>query len=193
MTYRILFLILCIETTLSAYAERYSSNGEAFFIGAMQGLFVMLVIGIWRLIKGSKSKTKETQHQDRENYISKTIQQSLSPWEKFKADNADIAKEVEYLTSEDLQSFSEKDIFEKISTFYRMSKLYDCSISELKNTTVNIFVSKFNVTELRDVVQLLKVKSEIESQEYCISERNTMSHYIKIWLSDYLFNKLNEE
>lgn len=56
---------------------------------------------------------------------------------------------------------------------------------------MNIFCSKFDTEELRDVVDRLTVKSEIESREYCISEENTMSYYIQIWLSDYLYNTLN--
>ncbi|WP_297066901.1 hypothetical protein [uncultured Duncaniella sp.] len=191
MTYRIPFLILCVVATLPAHAERYSSSGEAFFVGALQILFLMLVFWVWRLIKEGRPKTKEKQHQNRENTISKVVQPLFSPWEKYKMDNADIAKDVESLIEGDLQYLSEKDIFEKIATFKRMSKHFHCPISELKNVTVNIFISKFNTEELRDVVDQLAVKSEIESQEYCISGENTMSHYIQIWLSDYLYNSLN--
>lgn len=203
MKYRITSLILCvIMVALPAHAERYSSGVEAFFAGALQGLFLMFVFWVWRLIKGGKSKTKETQHQDvnntvskqnTENTISKVAQPSLSPWDKYKMNNADTAKNVESLIEENLQSLSEKDIFEKIATFKRMSKRFDCPISELKNVTVNIFVSKFNTEELLDVVSRLTVKSEIESQEYCISEENTMSYYTQIWLSDYLANIVNAQ
>ena len=199
MTYRIPFLILCVAATLPAYAERYSSGGEAFFVGALQGLFLMLVFWVWRLIKGGNSKTNETQYQDTnntgsqntENPISKVTQLSFSPWEKYKMDNVDTAKAVESLIKGDLQYLSEKDILEKIATFKRMSKHFDCPISELRNVTVNTFVSKFNTEELQDVVDRLTVKSEIESREYCIKEENTMSYNTKIWLSDYLYNTLN--
>lgn len=199
MTYRIPFLMLCVAITLPAHAERYSSGGEAFFVGTLQGLFLMLVFWVWRLIKGSKSKTKETQQdtnitgskQNTDNTISKVAQPSLSPWEKYKMDNADTAKAVASLIKGDLQNLSEKDIFEKIATFKRMSKQFDCQISELRDVTVNIFVSKFNTEELQDVVYRLPVKSELESREYCISEENTMSYYAMIWLSDYLYNTLN--
>lgn len=118
-------------------------------------------------------------------------QLSFSPWEKYKMDNVDTAKAVESLIKGDLQYLSEKDILEKIATFKRMSKHFDCPISELRNVTVNTFVSKFNTEELQDVVDRLTVKSEIESREYCIKEENTMSYYTKIWLSDYLYNTLN--
>lgn len=200
MTYRFLLLIMCIIATLPAHAERYSSGGEAFFVGALQGLFLMFIFWVWRLIKGGKSKTKETRHQDlnntvskqnTENTISNVAQPSLSPWDKYKMNNADTAKAVESLIKGDLRYLSEKDILEKIATFKRMSKRFNCPIPELKNVTVNIFVSKFNSDELRDVVDRLTVKSEIESREYCISEENTMSYYIQIWLSDYLYNTLN--
>ena len=186
--------------TLPAHAERYSSGGEAFFVGALQGLFLMLVFWIWRHIKGGKSKTKETQSQDEaktisakttDNTTSQVIQPSFSPWEKYKEENADIAKDVESLIGGDLQYLSRKDILEKMATFKRMSKRFDCPISELKNITINIFCSKFDTEELRNVVDRLSVKSEIESRKYCISEENTMSYYIQIWLSDYLYNTLN--
>ena len=188
---------MCIIATLPAHAERYSSGGEAFFVGALQGLFLMFVFWFWRLIKGGKSKTKETHHQDvnnsvykqnTENTISKVAQPSLNPWDKYKRDNAETAKAVESLIEGDLQYISEKDILEKIATFNRMSKHFDCPISELKNVTVNIFVSKFNSEELRDVVDRLTVKSELESREYSISEENTMAYYAQVWLSDYLYN-----
>lgn len=191
---------MCILVTLPAYAERYSSGGEAAFVGALQGLFLMLVFWVWRLIKGGKSKTKETYHQDvnnsvpkqnTENTISKVAQPSLSPWEKYKMNNAETAKAVESLIGGDLQYLSEKDILEKIATFKRMSKRFDCPISELKNVTVNIFVLKFNSEELRDVVDRLTVKSELESRQYSISEKNTMAYYAQVWLSDYLYNTLN--
>lgn len=200
MRYRIQLLIICVVATLPAHAERYSSGGEAFFVGALQGLFLMLVVWVWRLIKGGKSKTKETQPQDgaktisaqtTENTTSKVAQPSFSPWEKYKEDNADIAKDVESLIEGDLQFLSRRDILEKIATFKRMSRRFDCPISELRNVTVNIFRSKFDTEELRDVVNQLTVKSEIESREYCISKENTMSYYIQIWLSDYLCNTLN--
>jgi len=197
MAYRILFLILCVLVTLPAYAERYSSAGEACFVGALQGLLFSLVFLVWRLIKGGKSKTNETQQQgskdigskqNTENTISKVAQPSLSPWEKYKMDNADTAKAVESLIKGDLQYLSEKDILQKIATFKRMSKRFDCPISELRDAIVSIFVSKFSTEELRDVVDRLTVRSELESREYCISEENTMSFYAQIWLSDYLYN-----
>ena len=200
MTYRIILLIKCIIATLPAHAERYSSGGEAFFVGALQGLFLMLVFGVWRLIRGGKSKTKETYQQDvnntvpkqnTENTISKVAQPSLNPWNKYKRDNAETAKAVESLIEGDLQYLSEKDILEKIATFKRMSKRFNCPISELKNVTVNIFVSKFNSEELRDVVDRLTVKSELESREYSISEENTMAYYAQVWLSDYLYKTVN--
>lgn len=90
-----------------------------------------------------------------------------------------------------MQYLSEKDILEKIATFKRMSKRFNCPISELKNVTVNIFVSKFNSEELRDVVERLTVKSELESREYSISEENTMAYYALVWLSDYLYKTVN--
>lgn len=188
---------MCIIATLPVHAERYSSGGEAFFVGALQGLFLMFVFWVWRLIKGGKSKTKETHRQDvnnsvpkqnTENTISKVAQPSLNPWDKYKRNNAETAKAVESLIEGDLQYLSEKDILEKIATFKRMSKRFDCPISELKNVTVNIFVSKFNSEELRDVVERLTVKSELESREYSISEENTMAYYAQVWLSDYLYN-----
>lgn len=191
---------MCILVTLPAHAERYSSGGEAFFVGALQGLFLMLVFGVWRLIRGGKSKTKETHQQDvnntvpkqnTENTISKEAQPSLCPWEKYKMNNAETAKAVESLIEGDLQYLSEKDILEKIAAFKRMSKRFDCPISELKNVTVNIFVSKFNSEELRDVVDRLTVKSELESREYSISEENTMAYYAQVWLSDYLYKTVN--
>lgn len=200
MTYRILLFIMCILVTLPAHAERYSSGGEAFFVGALQGLFLMLVFGGWRLIRGGKSKTKKTHHQDvnntvpkqnTENTISKEAQPSLCPWEKYKMNNAETAKAVESLIEGDLQYLSEKDILEKIATFKRMSKRFDCPISELKNVTVNIFVSKFNSEELRNVVDRLTVKSELESREYSISEENTMAYYTQVWLSNFLYNTVN--
>lgn len=141
MRYRIPLLIICVVATLPAYAERYSSGGEAFFVGALQGLFLMLIFWGWRLIKGGKSKTKETQSQDRaktisaqttDNTTSKVIQPSFSPWEKYKKDNADIAKDVESLIEGDLHYLSRKDILEKIATFKRVSKRFNCPISELK-------------------------------------------------------------
>lgn len=200
MTHRIPFLMLCVAVALPAHAERYSSGGEAFFVGALQGLFLMLVFWVWRLIKGGKPKTKEKQQQNtnitesKQNTdiaMSKVAQPSLSPWEKYRMDNADTAKAVASLIKDDLQNLSEKDILEKIATFNRMSKHFGCPISELRDVTVNIFVSKFNTEELRDVVDRLTVKSELESLEYCISEYNTMSYYAQIWLSDYLYNTLN--
>lgn len=199
MRYRIL-LLMCIVATLPAHAERYSSGGEAFFVGALQGLFLMFVFWVWKLIKGGKYKSKGTHHQDvnnavskqnTENIISNVAQPSLSPWQKYKMNNADTAKAVESLIKEDLQYLSEKDILEKIATFDRMSKHFDCSISELKNVTVNLFVSNFNSEELRDVIDRLTVKSELESREYSISEENTMAYYAQVWLSDYLYNTLN--
>lgn len=188
---------MCIIATLPAHAERYSSGGEAFFVGALQGLFLMFVFWVWRLIKGGKSKTKETHHQDvnnsvskhnTENTISKVAQPSLNQWDKYKMNNAETAKAVESLIEGDLQYLSEKDILEKIATFKRMSMRFDCPISELKNVTVNIFVSKFNSDELRDAVDRLTAKSELESREYSISEENTMAYYAQVWLSDYLYN-----
>ncbi|MBD5228822.1 MAG: hypothetical protein HDS69_02095 [Bacteroidales bacterium] len=186
---------MCIIATLPAHAERYSSGGEAFFVGALQGLFLMFVFWIWRLIKGGKSKTKETHHQDVNNSVSKqntentikVTQLSSNPWDKYKRNNAETAKAVESLIEGDLQYLSEKDILEKIATFKRMSKCFDCPISELKNVTVNIFVSKFNSEELRDVVDRLTDKSELESREYSISKENTMAYYAQVWLSDYLY------
>lgn len=200
MTYRIKLLIMCIVATLPAHAERYSSGGEAFFVGALQGLFLIFVFWVWRLIKGGKSKTKETHHQEvnnsvskqnTENAISKVAQPSLNPWDKYKMNNAETAKAVESLIEGDLQYLSEKDILEKIATFKRMSKRFNCPISELKNVTVNIFVSKFNSEELRDVVERLTVKSELESREYSISEENTMAYYALVLLSDYLYKTVN--
>lgn len=199
MTRRIPFLMLCVAVALPAHAERYSSGGEAFFVGVLQGLFLVSVFGVWRLIKRGKSKTKDTQQdtnitgykQNTDNTMSKVAQPSLSPWEKYKMDNADTAKAVASLIKGDLQNLSEKDILEKIATFERMSKHFDCPISELRDVTVNIFASKFNTGELRDVVNRLTVKSELESRQYCISEENTMSYYAQIWLSDYLYNTLN--
>lgn len=186
MTYRTYFLILCLVTAFPIHAERYSSNGEAFFVGGMQGLFIMLIFGVCRLIKGSISKAKKTQSQESENATSKVVQPSLSAWENFKEENIEIIK---VLTKEDLQYLSEKDLLEKVATFKRMSEQYNCSISELKDVTVNIFISKFNIEELQEVINRLTVKSEIESRKYCISEANTMSYYTQIWLSDYLYNK----
>ncbi|MDE6084272.1 MAG: hypothetical protein K2G11_07260 [Muribaculaceae bacterium] len=200
MTYRILLFIMCILATLPAHAERYSSGGEALFVGALQGVFLMLVSWVWRLIRGSKSKTRETHHQDvnntipkhnTENTISKLAQPSLSPWEKYKMNNTETAKAAESLIEGNLQYLSEKDIFEKIATFKRMSQRFDCPISELKNVTVNIFVSKFNSEELLDVVDRLTSKSKLESRGYSISEENTMAYYAQQWLSDYLYNTIN--
>lgn len=188
MISRINFLILCLVAALPAHAERYSSDEEAFVSGALQALIFMFIFWVWGLIKGNKSKSKETQHQYKENATSKIIQPPLSPWERFKADNPDIAKDIQSITMEDLQHLSENDIFEKVATFKRMSKHLDCPISELRNITVNMLVSKFNVEELREVVDRLTLKSETESREYSISEKNTMSYYTKIWLSEYLQN-----
>lgn len=197
MRYRFQLLVLCLASALPAHAERYSSYGEAFIFGGLQGLFFTFMFWLMGRNKRRKSKKKEMQPQNIKIATSEVVQpnkivrQSLSPWEKYRVENADIAKILESQTNEDLQYLSEKDIIEKVATFMRMSRRFKCPVSELKDVTVRMFVSKFNKEELRDVVDRLTVKSEIESREYCISEENTMSYYVQIWLSDYLYNTSN--
>ena len=188
MTYRMLFLILCLMTASTAHAERYSSYGEAFFVGALQGLFLMFVLGIYKFIKNNKSKSKENRPTKGANNVNNSPHTKLPPLEIYNIEHATITRDLEALTNENLQYLSEKDIFEKIATLKRMSKQYDCSIPELKDVTINTFVSQFTAEELHDVVDRLAIKAEIESREYGISQKNTMSHYVRLWLIDYLSN-----
>lgn len=181
----ITFIILILGV-LPAYAEQYSSGGEKFFVGVLQGLFFMFVFWIWRLFKGNNSKSGETPQKDNTPLNIPSSKPILSPWEEYKLHNSEVAKVIERISNTDMQLLSEESILEKESTLKRMATRFNCSISELKGVVVNTFITRFSSEELRGVIVKLTEKSKTESQKYGIAEENSMSYYIQFWLTEYL-------
>ncbi len=176
--------------TLPAYAERYSSSGEALFVGALQGLFIMLVIWVWKIFKGRKSPSETPLNNTMTTQSKPLSMQSdasqISDWEQFKIRNQDMANSIASLTSEDLTRLSSKDINEKISTFKRMEKVFNCSITDLKNTCIKSFTDQFNPEELPEVIDKLSKKADEEASIYSITKDNTMAYYIQAWLKEFI-------
>lgn len=179
-------LISYVVGILPVYAERYSSGGEAFFVGALQGLFLMFVFWLWRVIKGGKSKKTEISKEASPSKASFESQPQLTPWEKYKRTNGQVATAIEMATKEDMLNLSEIDVYEKVATLKRMATHYNCPISEVKERTIKELLSKFDREELDDVLDKLEAKTEIESRQYSVAKGNTMSYYTCKWLKEYL-------
>lgn len=179
-------LIFFVAGILPVHAERYSSGGEAIFVGAMQGLLLMLVFWIWRVIKGGKSKTNDISKETNQSTVSTIPQPQLTPWEKFKRDNDEDATAIEMSTQEDLRNLSEKMVLEKVSTFKRMATQLNCSISEVKETAIKELLDKFDKEELSDVLSSLEEKANFESVQYRVLKENTVSNYTGKWLREFL-------
>lgn len=54
----ILFFLLLSSTTIPVFAARYSSKGEALFVGLLQGAFIALVIWAYQAYKNKKKNDK---------------------------------------------------------------------------------------------------------------------------------------
>lgn len=52
----ILALLVIIFNAVPTFAARYSSSGEAFFCGALQGVLILIIILIYRAVKNNKKK-----------------------------------------------------------------------------------------------------------------------------------------
>lgn len=197
MNRKYLFVALFISLSVfPAHAERYSSGGEAFFVGALQGLFLMFVFWLWRVIKSGKSKQNSTsknvtKRQD-ENGLSshEKIQDTqtsiLSPWEKYKLKYPELAKSVESISNENFDKLTSTDIHEKIATLQQMSTKFDCPISELRNHCIRMFTAQFSNEELPIVIENLSVKANEDSKRESISVTNTMPYIFSIWLKVYI-------
>lgn len=187
MKQSITFIVLILGV-LPAYAERYSSSGEAFLVGALQCLLLMFVFWIYRLIKGIKSKSDNSQENENIplNKPDDFLMTRRTPWEKYKLDNPEMAKYIEKISNTEMRHLSEKSIFEKELTLKKMATRYNCSIPELKEVVIRTLVTLFNREELQEVITKLTEKSKIESHKYGIAENNTMSYYIHLWLTEYL-------
>lgn len=202
MTFRIILSFTCLAATLSAHAQQYTSDIEAVSIGIPLGLcaFILFYCWLWRVIK--KSECEENGSSGNEIRLTDTHQSTysqtvekmhsleaidkLSLWENHRMNKGNYAKAVESLIGRGVQQISEKDLLEKISTFERMAKLFNCHISELKPVTIKKFESSFNRAELRFVVYRLTSRIEVESRKYNISSCNTASYYVRTWLSEHL-------
>lgn len=188
MKLRFTFIAIVLGT-IPAYAERYSSGGEAFFVGALQGLFLMLVFWVWRFIKGNKSKSKENQQDERAQInLNKPIssEPKLTAWDTYKITNPEMAKAIGKISNVDVYGLSGKSISEIESSLKRMMNQYACQVSELKNVVVERFISRFSQEELHKVIVKLTEKSKIESQKYGIAKENTVSFYIQLWLNEHI-------
>ncbi|MDE7409518.1 MAG: hypothetical protein K2N09_05795 [Muribaculaceae bacterium] len=190
MITRLSILLILGTLALPAYANRYSSSGEALFVGALQGLFIMLVVWIWKFIKSRKTPSKTESENPaalQTQSVSTPINTpSTSAWDQFRNSNKELANSIVSITSEDLSHLSSKDLNDKITTFKRMANHFNCDIPDLKDTCVNSFTHEFNKEDLPDVINKLSKKAYEESERYSISKENTMSHYIQIWLTDYI-------
>lgn len=179
-------LFFYVVGILPVHAERYSSGGEAFFVGALQGLFLMFIFWIWRVIKNAKSKTSGKSKEEKPTISSNIPKPLLTPWENYKKENIELARAIELATNENLQNLSERAIFEKAATFKRMATQYNCSISDVKETVIKELLSKFDRGELQDVLERIEEKIEVESRQYSIAKENTMSYYTGLWLKEFL-------
>lgn len=182
------FLIFFALGVLPVNAERYSSGGEALFVGALQGLFFMFIFWIWRIFKGRKSKTKETTKETNLSRVTNIPKPQPTPWEKYKKENCEVAQAIEQLAEEDMGHLSEKSISEKVAIFKRIATHYNCSILEVKEMTIKELLSKFDDEELLIVSERLTEKAENESRKYCVAKENTMAYYTKKWLNEYMQN-----
>lgn len=60
MRFKILLTLFILwMTSMPAYAARYSSGGEALFVGLLQGLFFVIVIWAYNAFKKRKKKDDE--------------------------------------------------------------------------------------------------------------------------------------
>lgn len=188
MSTRLLTFLILGMMTLPAYAERYSSSGEALFVGALQGLFIMLVIWLWKIFKSRKSPSNapldNTMTTQSKPLSMPTDASEISAWEQFKITDQDMANTITSLTNEDLTRLFSKDLNEKISTFKRMGKVFNCSLTDLKNTCIKSFTDQFNPEELPLVIDKLSKKANEEASIYAITKDNTMSHYLQVWLKE---------
>lgn len=182
-------IILC---NLPAHAERYSSSGEAFFIGAMQGLFITSIILIYNVIKRKKSRQKKDSNSETVNAIQNdkdNIIQDLTPWEKYRQSHTEIAKSVETMCNTNLNLLTAVDIDEKISSFQQLALKLDCPIPELKCNCIKKFTNQFTVEELPYVIESLLIKADKESKYKSIALHNTMCYQLHMWLQDYVYSK----
>ena len=197
MNRKYIFVVLFISLSVfPAYAERYSSGGEAFFVGALQGLFLMFVFWLWRVIKSGKSKqngpSKNTIKGHVENGLSsqEKIQdihiETLSPWEKYKLKYPKLAKSVESISDENLDKLTATDIHEKITTLQQMSTKFDCPIPELRNHCIKLFTDQFSNEELPIVIDNLSAKATEECNRESISITNTMPYILRMWIKVYM-------
>lgn len=176
--------------TLPAYAERYSSSGEALFVGALQGLLIMLVVWLWNIFKGKK-KSSKTESKKPVSSQPKSISTVIKPsqktaWEQFKASNQELATSIASITNEDLSQLNSKDLNDKITTFKHMANHFKCAIPNLKDVCINSFTHEFSKEELPDVIDKLSKRALEESVRCSISKESTTSHYIQVWLNDYI-------
>lgn len=189
-TTRLLIFLILGTITLPAHAERYSSSGEALFVGVLQGLFIMLVVWLWNVFKNKRnpSKTESKKPVSSQAQSTSTVikPSQTSAWDQFRASNQELATSIASITNEDFSQLTSKDLNDKITTFKRMANHFNCDIPDLKDTCVNSFTHEFNKEDLPDVINKLSKKAYEESERYSISKENTMSHYIQIWLTDYI-------
>lgn len=191
----ILVIALIFISVFPAHAERYSSGGEAFFVGALQGLFIMFVIWIWRVIKNGRNKNEAHTDENIKTPINKLNAQSpenqypnekiSTPWEIFQKNNASLSRTIQILSEDDLNNLTEKELDERIATLLYMSEKFKCSLSSLKQHCIEIFTSQFSPYEIPAVIEELSSKAKEESLEKSVTIKNTMNYILCSWLKKY--------
>lgn len=187
-------ILICITSIiylpLPVHAERYSSGGEAFFVGAMQGLFLMLIIWLWSKYKSKKSKGKSESSKESEGLKDIKVNDDVhtkvkSPWEEYKLAKPELSIVIESLSLWDLDKLSIKDINQVESTLTLMTKEFECSTTELKEVCLYNIMKQFTQEELAEVISNLSVLANEESRKLSTAPEYTMPFIIKKWVEQY--------
>lgn len=124
---------------------------------------------------------------DNSSFVSEQTNQTtplLSYGERYKRDFPTKTTEIEKLLNINIESLSEKDIKEKVSTLERFCKRQNCKFSEIKN----IYISNVSQQPIELVPQMIETakRGKIEeANKYNISQENTFSALMVLWLQEY--------
>lgn len=124
---------------------------------------------------------------DNSSFVSEQTNQTtplLSYGERYKRDFPTKTAEIEKLLNINIESLSEKDIKEKVSTLERFCKRQNCKFSEIKNICINN-VSQQPIELVPQMIETAKRGKIEEANKYNISQENTFSALMVLWLQEY--------
>jgi hypothetical protein len=155
--------------------------------------FSVTTLSDYFIFSNSRSKSSQTITSSTNQKTQQSFRQIPEPkayWTNYKYHYPQKAQNIEVITGIDFSLLSSNDGREKVESLERMANNNHCSLQNLKDTFFNnLEEKKFNLHELKIFIQSLNSKAIEESNYFHISESNTVSQFMKIWVQEFINNK----